>query len=489
MKYFVTSLLPRKPARDFRICLFLLTSSAVLFRAELFLLLYGVIGTRLLNSARPDTSQTSLSAHLLAVLRTMAPGVLAGLSISLPLTLGLDTLLWPPHKVSPWPLWPEAYGFVYNAVYGNASEWGTSPWHFYITSAIPRLLLNPFATMLIFLPLTSPLPVPKESGNMAASTKPVSATIILPHMLFVGLYSWLAHKEWRFVVYVVPPLTGVASAGAHAIWTLPKSGLARTLNRGALALSVAASMLLATSGLLLSSLNYPGGTGLMRLKGYIDSGAAFNPAHGHSASSPGTSNMRSRTWSVYADNLACQTGVTRFLADDYTPVYRPGGLARHGLSIVKTDAPEDYTPDTWASFDFALVEHPERVVGSWEVLDIVWAFNGVKLIKPSVGGDEDEDEFEELGDDPLSLDRPKSSIDVNAVLKARSSGSRARQEMGLVLEERQVDQIIGYAVETIADLWSSAEDILKDRLLKGYWIKGQMTPKVWILRREGIAHG
>jgi alpha-1,6-mannosyltransferase len=488
-KYYITSLLPRKPARDLGICLFLLTSSAILFRAELFLLLYGVIATRLLTSLPPANSNVSLPVHWIAVLRTMAPSIVAAFVVALPLTLGLDTLLWPPHKPSPWPLWPEAYGFLYNAVAGNASNWGTSPWHFYITSAIPRLLLNPLACVLLFIPLMLPLPLPKDSESAAPSTKPVTSTIMMPLMMFVGFYSWLGHKEWRFIVYVVPSLTAAAAAGANALWNLPKNELGRTIGRFALVQSIMISFAFSAILLLASSLNYPGGTGLYRLKGYIDSGAAFHSLPGHSTKSAGIEDIKPHAWNVYADNLACQTGVTRFLADDYTSLINTNssGLATHELHIVKSDTPEEFSLETWNDFDFALVEKPERVIGNWEVLDIVWGFGGVEIVRPGSSQQEEEEEDDEFSHDPLSLETPESSIDVKAALKERASGSRARREMGLVLEERPVDKFIGQAIETIADIWGQLENLFKDRLLRGTWVRGKMKPKIWILRREGLA--
>jgi alpha-1,6-mannosyltransferase len=54
-------------------------------------------------------------------------------------------------------IWPELSGFLYNAVGGKSSEWEVSPWHYYFTSAIPKLLLNPLLLLLVpYAVYTSP---------------------------------------------------------------------------------------------------------------------------------------------------------------------------------------------------------------------------------------------------------------------------------------------------------------------------------------------
>lgn len=39
-------------------------------------------------------------------------------------------------------------------------------------------------------------------------------TFLLPSLVFVTLMSFLSHKEWRFIVYVVPAFTVAAARGA-----------------------------------------------------------------------------------------------------------------------------------------------------------------------------------------------------------------------------------------------------------------------------------
>jgi alpha-1,6-mannosyltransferase len=101
---------------------------------------------------------------------------------------------------------------------------------------------------------------------------------------FVFLMSFLGHKEWRFIVYVVPMLNIAAAHGAQALYALLISTiqvselktLRNSLGRrkgslfgwitflivvGTLALNAAATVLLTCA----SMANYPGGHALARL--------------------------------------------------------------------------------------------------------------------------------------------------------------------------------------------------------------------------------
>jgi alpha-1,6-mannosyltransferase len=109
-------------------------------------------------------------------------------------------------------------------------------------------------------------------------------SIVWPAFSFVLLMSFLGHKEWRFIVYVVPMLNIAAAHGAQSLYVFPLfSGLVCMLiitrNRvrqrkgtllgltaflavvGALALNTAATVLLTRA----SMANYPGGHALARL--------------------------------------------------------------------------------------------------------------------------------------------------------------------------------------------------------------------------------
>ncbi len=72
-----------------------------------------------------------------------------------------------------------------------------SPFHAYLTSHLPKLLLSS-------LPLSA-------FGLLSDSR---IRALLFPYLVFVLLISGLAHKEWRFVIYVVPAFNIAAARGA-----------------------------------------------------------------------------------------------------------------------------------------------------------------------------------------------------------------------------------------------------------------------------------
>ena len=103
-----------------RRCVLLLTFAAVVLRCDALLLL-APVGLHLLLSRQLSLKQA---------VATGGGAVLLSLLVSVP----LDSLLWRR------PLWPEAEVLLFNTVENRSGEWGTSPWHWYFTSALPRAL-------------------------------------------------------------------------------------------------------------------------------------------------------------------------------------------------------------------------------------------------------------------------------------------------------------------------------------------------------------
>lgn len=132
----------------------------------------------------------------------------------------VDTHFW----LSPTWLWPEGQAFLFNVVEGKSSEWGVrvalfvsstagrrlrlsstqvSPRSYYFLSALPKLL------HLSLVPALFSLFSDRRTRRL-----------LIPCLAFVALLSGLAHKEWRFVVYVVPAFTVAAAAGVVAVGAL-----------------------------------------------------------------------------------------------------------------------------------------------------------------------------------------------------------------------------------------------------------------------------
>src|SRR5690606_5019449 len=125
---------------------YLLTFSAVVFRSELALLVGSYISFLFV---------TGRSSFFRAIL----PGCLAGGVLGLLFTVAIDTSFWESYTpITPFktPIigeygitWPEFAAFHFNVLQGKSVEWGATPWHYYITSAIPKLLGNPLSIMIL----------------------------------------------------------------------------------------------------------------------------------------------------------------------------------------------------------------------------------------------------------------------------------------------------------------------------------------------------
>lgn len=334
--------------------------AAVVFRSEIALLL----GTNALWLL--ITPQISL--------QRLVPPFLVSFFAALAISVPVDSYFWQK------PVWPELWGFYYNVVQGSSSNWGTSPWHWYFTSALPKMISPPLGLFFVWCSLASP-----AYGRIAQR-------LIIPNLLFVAIYSLQPHKEARFVFYVVPPLTAAAALGASTLVNqIPARMAADETGRRAIrnilffivSGSIVATCLSSAVMLVASSLNYPGGDALAALHGMIDQDQ---------------STVSTSVVTVHADVLSCMTGVTLFgvaegnglpqhhrLATDPDLVLR-GHDNKPSVSVVldKTeDAGTLSDPNFWTKFDYLLMEDENAVKGgNWDTVAVVEGFSGPEILRP-----------------------------------------------------------------------------------------------------------
>ncbi|KAF2754264.1 hypothetical protein EJ05DRAFT_469361 [Pseudovirgaria hyperparasitica] len=327
-------------SKQYRLCLYLLTVAGIIFRAELAVLLTTV-------------TLYLITRKSISIKDVILPAGIAGVTMGLLVTVAVDSFFWQQS-----PIWPELAGFIFNTIQGHSSEWGVSPWWFYFGNSLPKILLNPF-TFLVLIPL----------ALLNPALRPRSLDILLPPTAFVAIYSVLPHKEWRFIIYIVPLLTTIASAGASWIWIRRSKTLINRLLALAMISSVVLSFVGSTAMLTISSWNYPGAIAITRLHGLVGSENAIIRVH--------------------LDNLSCQTGVSRFLQKRTGIENR---AIESSLSKIQSQTVWVYdktgdeatllNPSFWNQFDYALVERPEKTIGKWEVLDTIDGFSGVRIVKP-----------------------------------------------------------------------------------------------------------
>jgi len=196
-------------------------------------------------------------------------GAAAG-CLSLLATVVVDSLFW--KRLC----WPEGEVFYYNTVLNKSSDWGTSPFLWYFYSAIPRAL-GPVAVLLPFgLYLDRRL-----------------FRILLPAAGFVLAFSFLPHKELRFVIYVLPMLNIPIARAADFLWTNRKKSFRRHLASVVLLSALGSNLALSALSFSASYHNYPGGAALKQL---------------HSMEDPERSGIK-----VHLDWNVAQTGASRFL--------------------------------------------------------------------------------------------------------------------------------------------------------------------------------
>ena len=388
----------------YRRALTTLTIVGIIFRSEVALLL------------ATHTLYLLLQRHDLHPVRDVIPSGVFGLLIGLTLTVPIDSYFWQQL------LWPELQGFIFNILHGQSTNWGTQPWHFYFTSALPRLLFNPLNYYLC-IPLTLAIPILRGPA----------LDILLPNLAFIAIYSIQPHKEWRFIIYAVPPLLAVAAAGASWIWTRRSKTLVYRFLSYALLASTLASFLASFAMLAVSRLNYPGAAALNRL---------------HELAVP----RESSVVRVHMDPLSCMTGVTRFLQYPSLPSPdRQSGTTTMWLYDKTENQTTLLSPTFWSSFDYALTESPSTVLGNWTTIATINGFAGVKLLRP--------------GDAVNGIYKSISKTSVKALI------SRWWEEIRDAEARGKVERTWQYAEGT--GRW----------ITRGYWVKPKMEERIWVLMR------
>ena len=183
-------------ARHYSRTLVLLVASTAIFRCDILLLLF-TIGLTLLLQRK------------VSVVQCIWLGIMTGVA-SLLITVPFDSVLW--QRM----VWPEGEVLMFNTVENRSNEYGTSPWHWYGSSAIPKAMLG---TLLLF-PLGLLHVKSKPGGNIIVGLDYEVFGYLAPVLGFVTLYSILPHKEVRFIFVALPLLNCIAAKGMHILHCL-----------------------------------------------------------------------------------------------------------------------------------------------------------------------------------------------------------------------------------------------------------------------------
>ncbi|KAJ3916915.1 alpha-1,6-mannosyltransferase subunit [Lentinula edodes] len=243
----------------------LLTSTAVIFRAELVLLLAPLVLQCLILKYVPFGGVVKL-------------GMIVGL-VSTAATMAVDSYFWKTAS------FPELSGVYFNVFQGKSSEWGTSPFWTYFYPMLPK-------SLLCALPLAC-LGYVMDSRIREA---------LLPHIVFVGLMSFLGHKEWRFIAYVVPVFNVAAARASRWMVSQRKSTQLGRWCLFAFWFMICVNAVITAVFTMTSITNYPGGVALRQFN------EAYPPLGPHA-----------KAYHVHISNLAAQTGASLFLQEHSPP--------------------------------------------------------------------------------------------------------------------------------------------------------------------------
>ncbi|KAH9481156.1 putative Dol-P-Man:Man(7)GlcNAc(2)-PP-Dol alpha-1,6-mannosyltransferase [Psilocybe cubensis] len=306
----------------------LLTFVGVVLRAEVALFL-GPFALQLLISRQ------------IPLLRLLKVGFISAL-ISLLLTLFVDSYFWNKSL-----LWPEFSGIYFNVIEGKSSEWGTSPPLTYITSYLPKLLLGALPLSIIGFAIDHRI-----------------RSLLLPSMAFIALISNLGHKEWRFIIYVVPIFNVAAARGSKWMVSLRKSSLFGRLFFMATAGILALNLVIAVLFTKASMRNYPGGQALYTFHQLYPAKTTYPIPH------------------VHISNLAAQTGASLFLQLNAPPYYHPSQSQQLSQPWVYNKT-ENLSPNTLSSssspFTHLISEVPpstdSRMDRTWRIVSEIKSFD------------------------------------------------------------------------------------------------------------------
>jgi alpha-1,6-mannosyltransferase len=282
-----------------------LGATATIFRGDVFVLV-APLGLILAITQR---------IHFFRGLLVGAVSVLVALVVTVP----IDSYMW---QMPFCRFWPEGVVLLFNTVENQSHLWGTQPWHWYFSYALPRCFLGVLPFILWAVVAVAPL------RHLSLAT-----------FLFIGLYSVLPHKEVRFVLIVfpwlvaplavmlarnarpAPPATAKnQSSGIERVWRHSQ----RTTREHVRAAGMVAYLLLhvaaAVGSAWISSHNYPGAAALATVHRRLD--------HLNTTSSDRVFTSQHGVAVVQLDAYAAMTGISRFSKKHY----RPSVLLKAGLS-------------------------------------------------------------------------------------------------------------------------------------------------------------
>ncbi|CAG9334020.1 ALG12 [Blepharisma stoltei] len=249
----------------------LLAFGGICFRCDLILLALPIGIWMILYANKAALKQTVFYSVIMAV-------------VSLIITISVDSFFWRTFT------WPEFEVLFFNTYENKSHEWGVSPWYWYFTSAIPKMLMGEimlFAAGIIY------------QQPKAKIIDPRMTHILFPVLSFVVLYSFLPHKELRFLFPIAPGINIITAIGFIKITKcIYKSDFVNASLLILASLALIATCLGTALALYVSHYNYPGAIAIQ------DFTKAYTKMKEMDQSMPNPY--------IHIDVYPAQTGITRF---------------------------------------------------------------------------------------------------------------------------------------------------------------------------------
>lgn len=315
--------------------LFWLAFSGIVFRLEIGLLA-GIIA--LVSSL--GFKQSKLHINIIMLVGGTITGLVA--------TILVDSYFWGRWIV------PELESFVFNIVDGKSAEWGVEPWSAYFKLYFFQLFRPPIVLLLALPGLyTDPADDGSPRQTISHPARHSLRILFVSSVLYVVGMSFQPHKEWRFIIYIVPVFTLLAATGLARIsnlWT-------RFMSRLTVLLLVISSISAIVSSLLMgyiSSFNYPGADALAFANSHI------------------MANFHSKPVLIHMDVASCMSGINRF-----------GQLHIDNVTYDKTESTTELT-NIWNNIDILITENDIPMTQTlnphnWKKLYIARIYSGITI--------------------------------------------------------------------------------------------------------------
>lgn len=325
-----------KLMRGDMIGLSILAFTGIVFRLEIGV--FSVVATVVFSLI---FKQSDIFVNLLM----LVVGTITGVMIS----VSVDTQFWG-HLIL-----PEIQSLVYNVVEGKSANWGVEPFPTYFTKYIPKLFKPPVVLMLSAIGFTNDpsddnrVFRTKDSSIVHRPCKDSLRALFVSSILFVLVMSFQPHKEWRFIIYIVPVVTLLGGNGLATLIHKSKGSFSRKILVFFFLVLTAVSSIISLFTSYVSSFNYPGGQAVK-----VANELAYSRAQ---------SNMTSL---IHLDVATCMSGASRFT--ELHNIY---------ISYDKTETPEELK-NIWNNIDI-LVTEDHINTSDWENVDSVKIFSRVSL--------------------------------------------------------------------------------------------------------------